>query len=718
MNFNFKTALASVLAVLGVKQLGANSEGRQQLTQEQADKLAKFGFSAEFIQNFRDGLAAAATGEEASEAETLATLRATVAQLTTRLMNSERDRQAAAADSEAAARLAKECADLRAQVEALAQSSESDPGSGAASHAQTAQANLMNDQQLCGREGVMFALADRPYNQRARAALLASKAGMQVMVPTASSMDFARLKEDLGAFYRVPWQQRIQSLLQELPTITAFFPLESGYQDMAVLANVWLGEFSQAGNTQSDFDNVVKGQYEFGDEVLRMSDVMFAHKFKNLKELEKTWIGYLNREGSDVMKWSFIEFILAETAKKLHNEQELRHVNGVRKNPTQDVPGRAMEAADGVYEFIRKRVDGYKDPNSGTTVYQIKPFELGEINEGNIGEKVYQGTSQIPAVLRDSGMLRLYMPSRMLVLYHKYNESKYGTHMDYTAAIRYVKEYPAVQIVEIPNADNHQRLIWTMDGNIKFYEDRPGEMLRFNIEQQDWTLKVWSNWREGVGAMAVGYKYTDKADMDYDRQMIFCNELDILADAYVESEPDKNPDVTVHTSVKTVANSSLLTITDITNAKVGVPVTIMCGSVSYGVKIAKSGKFAAITSDWQPNKGDTITLMKDQDGNFIELARTTAASGLYQFAANATTPSVAAGTKFVTGVNTQATAITNLTDAEDGVIYTIYGNPSGTPSTIANGGNFVLKAAMTLSSGASIALIKAADGKFHEVSRA
>lgn len=47
----------------------------------------------------------------------------------------------------------------------------------------------------------MFAM-DRPYNQRLRAEMLYRK-GLTVQVPTASSIDYSRLKEDLGAFYRI-----------------------------------------------------------------------------------------------------------------------------------------------------------------------------------------------------------------------------------------------------------------------------------------------------------------------------------------------------------------------------------------------------------------------------------------------------------------------------------------------------------------------------------
>ena len=64
---------------------------------------------------------------------------------------------------------------------------------------------------LGGLSGEMFAM-DRPYNQRLRAEMLYRK-GLTVQVPTASSIDYSRLKEDLGAFYRIPWQERLQSFL-------------------------------------------------------------------------------------------------------------------------------------------------------------------------------------------------------------------------------------------------------------------------------------------------------------------------------------------------------------------------------------------------------------------------------------------------------------------------------------------------------------------------
>ena len=687
----FKNFVPAILAILRITEWTKSAEEKNTLTEDQENQLKTMGFNDTFVAGFKTALENDFKEDEENGPKTqeqrdtrAAVLQGLLQDTTVKLAqaNAELETMRSKASTDAATIQAKETeiTNLNARIQTLSKAAEQDPGKGAGLQADAAVAfNLNDENQLAGMEGAMYAM-DRPYNVRARAALL-QRQGLTMMVPVASSMDYSRLREDLGAFYRIPWMDRLQSFLVQLPSIESIFPLESGYQDLATLVNIWLGEFSQPDNTESDFDNVVKGNYEFDNETLRMFDVMFAHRFKNLKQLEKLWIGSLNLEGSNPIKWSFIEYILAE---------------------------------DGIYEFLRKKIDGHVDINNGKTVFQIKPFVLGEITQANIGEKFYEGTSMIPAEIRDSGSLALYIPSYMLVWYHKYNELHYGTNQDYKANINYVKEYPSVKIITVPNADNHARIFWTMEGNIHTYEHLAGEMYNFNLEQEDWSLKVWSNWKESIWAVAVGFKYTKKADMDGSRQMIWANEYDRPASNFVDAEKDKNPDATVHSSIQTVANTSKLAITDITNAEVGQVITLKCGSTEFGVEIAVSGKFSLISAKWDPAKGDTITLMKRSDGKFIEIGRATAATDALQFTDDDTTPSVANGTVFVTGANTDATAITKLDDAEVGTTYTIYGAGTTNASTIANAGNFVLTEAMTLSEGHFIKLVAASDNKFYK----
>lgn len=730
----FKNFFPVVLTALGLTEFRKNQEGKVFFDETEKETLKTMGFTDEAI----SGIEAEAnqpdeTEDKAEESKANAIQAAVVRSAMNQISKLEQEKAAleekAAKEKEDYSALIKErdekIAGLNKQLATLSEL----PDTAQDVHLPGLQGStapkfdLSDTKQLGGMPGEMFGL-DRAYNRRARAALLANQ-GMMLPVAMATPQDFSTLKDDLGAFYRTQWRDRIQSLLAVLPSIEEIFPMEAGHQDLDTLVNVWFGEFSQADSSgESDFEKVKKGTYQFGTETLRMYGVMFVHVFQDLKQLEKLWIGYLNREGSNPVKLSFIEFLLAEISKVLHNEQQMRLVNGVRVNPNPNEPGRAMEAADGIYEYIRKRIDGHTDftPDGGTTgktVYQIKPFELPAITPGNIGEVFYLGTSMIPAQYRDTGMIRLYVPALLVSWYHKYNETHYGQNRDYNPKEMYVHEFPNVKIVPIPNADHHRRIFWTVEGNIKTYCQIAGEMYNFTLEQQDWRMKAWSNWKESIQAEAVGFKYTDPAEMDGSRQLIWANNEDLQESYFVEMKPDTNPSARLHTSMQTVANNGTFTITDITDAPVGKVLTLKCGEGGEnGVKINKSGNFSLLSAAWTPAKGEVIKLMKRSDGKFIEISRGEVNDEpAFQFEANDTTPSVAGGTVFVTGANTEATAITDLKFAVPGVVYTIFGSGSTNASTIANGGNFVLTAAMTLSDGKQIKLVKAGDGKFYELSR-
>lgn len=721
---NLKIFAAVFLAILGVDAFTKNEAGVFSLTDDQKAALEKEGYKADFISEFNNALAnnftdAPDTAETAEaslpDLETLRAIALELAALQTSLSKAEAELNtlnasngALQADKEL---LESKISTLNNQIETLKKAPEDDPGAGATVGTGNATTmNIKDEKQLMGLQGAMWSLENRPYNQRARAAMLA-KQGFEVLVPKSDTagVDFAQLEADLGAYYRSQKRKELYSFVTELPSVEAVFPLESGVQDREIITNLFLGEFSQADSSNdSNFANVVKGKYEIQPEEIRMYDVMLAFEFKQLKKLEKQWIGDLNKEGSSSIKISFIEYLLRETAKKLHNEREQRRMKGIRKNPTANVPGTAMEAATGYFHYISEKINAL----------QIKPFVLGEITSANIGDKVFQGTSQIPAELRDSGMMRLYMPSSMVVEYHKYNELHYGTNQDYTANNMFVKEYPDVKIVELKNCGTHRRLVWTLEGNIKTFEHVAGEMLDFRLSIKEWSVTVTSQWKEGLAAVLVGKKWDRAQDMDYNHQFIFASDKDLASTDFLPmAQDDATPSALLHKSLVSVANTQSIAITNIDDVAVGEQVTLKCGSDNYGITIAKSGNFSLISAAWNPSMGDTITLMKQDGGKFIELSRANAATTATAFAADDATPSVANGTEFIVGTNTAATAITKLDDATEGVIYTIHGNGTTNKGTIANAGNFVLTAAMDLTTGTFIKLVLAADGKFYEVAR-
>ena len=712
-----KRIVLTVLALIGVQAFAKDASGKIIFTEDQLAKLKTAGMAEDFAEKFS---AAFAVDPEKDTAESKALEDSMITALQKQVLSVAAAHKVTedflTAEKAAHAEALKIVTERDKTIKTLSRSREDDPPATVVDMKTDPKAKWIpkaGDTHLFGIAEPHYAIDDaHPYNQRAFAVAM-GKIGISIASPMAitPSIDYQSLKADLGEFYRVRKQDAIVSFLQTLPTLKDIFPSYSGYQDQSVLVNAFFSEFSQAGNESSDFDTVVKGSVKLEPEILTMYPVMFAHKFKDMKSLEKTWIGYLNREGSGAIKWSFIEYIMVEVAKVLKNEQEMRWISGVRIEPSLNVPGTAMGGSNGLLKFLKNKIANF----------QIQPFKMGEWDDSTIAEYIRKGTQMVPAILRNSGKFVLHMSPDTLSSYFRNLEALYGKNQDYTAGNLYVKEFPSVKIIVLPNMTTSKRLIWTFDGNLGIYEDLANEMLNFSFEQVDWALKVWSSWKESIQASAVGKKYASLAEMpaDFSNQMIFVNDVDEPASYYLQmAADDTTPSVLNHTSLVSVANSQATAITAIDDCAVGQEIRIQCGPGANSITIAKAGVFSLLSAAWNPVVGNILILKKRSDGKFIELKRISFSTDALVIAADDATPTVKDGVKFITSINTVATAITALDDAIVGVVYTLMGGSDVNATTIANAGNFSLTAPMTLGAGKFITLQKSEqDGKLYEITR-
>jgi hypothetical protein len=702
----------TVLTLLGLSAFMKTEDGKEHLTEEQKGQL-KVSFGDEVASEFIAALEKEGSGETI-DPETSAAM---AVKLSTHL-------QKAIAVSASIAKSFEEMkaenlnlkgsiGDLTKKIDILAKKPEDDPlpsGRGA-SDPKTRWIPTGKDTHLFGSNAPFMAIDDaHPYNQRAYAAI-ARNFGLIIPTREASSTDYASLKSDLGEFYRVRYTDQIHSFIKDMPSLSNIFPTQSNLQDEAIIANIFSTEFSQAWNPGSTFANLQKGSFKFEQEKIKMYDGTIVHTFTDMKDIEKTWIGYINKEGSGVIKWSLLEYLMVEVAKRAQNELEIRRLKGVYKAPTINTPGASINLSNGLLKRMKLWLAEFK----------LQPFSVGEWNAGNICNKVKEMTAMIPEHIRMTGQIVLYMSSDAWSLYLQNHELLHGGNMDYKADIKSVKEYPEVTIVPIPGMAPSKRMIWTYKGNFFLAEDKPGEMYAFNFEQQDFTLKCWSIWKESIWASAVGKKRASAAEFngDYLDQAIWCNDVDEPADYFVSMDADDvTPSVINHTSLVTVANAAATAITGIDDAVVGQEIRIKWGNATNAPTIAKSGNFsllpAAITA---PEVGDIIYLKKRSDGKFIQVKYETVSSDAIVIAADDTTPDVSTGTVFITSVNTVPTAITTFDNAVEGTPFTVYGGSDTNASTIADSGNFDLVSAMTLGAGTYIVLQLMADAKFYEISR-
>jgi hypothetical protein len=694
-----------VLAILGIQEFAQDADKKYSLTAEQRAKLVEMlgeDFAKEFEAKMNDpdpvaGSSAAPAPAAAPPATPPAPAAGPDSVMARTMAQMALDHQ-------------REMATMQQQIAGLLNKPQDDPpAGGGAATAATDSAWIAEGKYLFGVKNELFAIGpNRPWNQAAYAALAAQE-GYVITLPKAGSVDYTQLKSDLGSYYRQRRQDAIVSYVTTLPSLDSIFPREYGYQDQAVLPQLFPSELSQP--HQDTF--TPKGSFTIDPETLSMWDVKFDHKFANLKEIEKVWIGYLNKEKSNAMKWSFIEFLLMEAAKILSNEYNLRKVGGVGIPAISSVATSFLHGSDGVLKFIEKKIANF----------QIKPFDIGDYSASTIVSHVKTATGMIPRHLLDTGAFKCYMSMNTYMMYKEHYKTLYGTYTDYDGPTKWVDGYEnLVEIVPVPGA--FRRIWWTFAGNIRQFEMAPGEMTMFDLEQEDRTLKAWSNWKESVWAFMVGKKFASAAAQTYEQQMIFTTTVEDVY-TYISVPADTaTPSVAYHNCLVVANNTTATAITDFVGSggssatiAVGTIIRVKCGSSTNKVSIAASGNFV-LASAWSPNLGDEIILMTRSDKKFVEIGRIDSSTGALYFTADDTTPSVKDGSIFYLPANTQATAITNLDDAVVGKTYTLIGTSATNASTIANSGNFVLTAAMTLNATGWIKLRKSAsNGKFYEIER-
>jgi len=402
-----------------------------------------------------------------------------------------------------------------------------------------------------------------------------------------------------GESYIVRRQDALISYLRTLPSVTALFAVRYGVQDKMEMTNSFLTDFSQAWQT----GRVFKGGHSVEPMLAEVFDVMLKHKFTEMKKLEREYIGYLNRENSFPIKWSMVEWLMAETLKKLLNEQNERRIQGRQIAPTAGTAGHHLFGSNGLIAQLTKYVtDGYltreADLNTYTasTIYAYVDTFVERINQ------------LIPSL---SGYV-LHINSKHIPWYLKGYEAANGTKLDYNGAKLEIKNYSLDSIIGVPNMGNSCLMFITMPGNIEFYEMAAGEMAAFYFQQDLDELLVMSTWKEGVGAYMVGKKNGAKKD-----QFIFLNDpfTALIAGA-------TTADASVNNTFKTIANAGATVFTDFVGASEGVVYKLICGATANATSTAKAAKLSDVNV-WTPTAvGDFLEVSWNATtGKFVEVSR-------------------------------------------------------------------------------------------------
>lgn len=409
-------------------------------------------------------------------------------------------------------------------------------------------------------------------------------------------------------------QDALIARVLQVRDLTQFFPVRYGVQDRDLLFNTFFGELSQ-GYQEGE---VYKGGMKIENEMGYVDDAMIKLKFGPMKELERMYIAYLNKEGSDPIKWTMIEYCILHELETAQVEQNKRRMRGIYVKPEAGVAGSYLNAGTGIiYTLLRYVHD-----------YSIKPHDdaaYRSYTSSTMLDAVQEFCSDVVSSLSEDMDLDkhvLYLNKLHQPWWIKNVRTKYGKDIDFKGPEGYLNVVPDtnIHIKWLPYLGQMKLMLFDIPGNLQFIEYIPGEMLSIKMEEQMEMVRAWSTWKEGCGAAFTGRKFSSKEDMDanaYDWQQIFMN-LPVHSIAADAVKVDGNDGFWQLTGENTAATA----ITDIEHAKAGVAYCIEIGDATYPSTIAKSGKFENLTEAWTPTQvGDYILVILRSDGKFVDLER-------------------------------------------------------------------------------------------------
>lgn len=419
----------------------------------------------------------------------------------------------------------------------------------------------------------------------------------------------------LGNQFMVRRQDALIARILMLKSVDEFFPVRYGIQDREMITNAFFTEVSQ-GYQEGD---VWKGGMILEPEFGYVDDAMFKSKFGNMKAIERLYIGYLNTQGSDPIKWSMIEYMLLNSYTVMLQEYNKRRIMGIYYTPEAGVPGSYLNAGTGViYTLIRYMHENKLLPHSDAA--------FASYDDTTFLETVQAFLEEVRTSLAEDQTLdnfAIYLNYNQKQWWTKDIRAKYGKDIDFQGPNSYMNIVPdtSTPIMWIPNMGQSKFMFMQVPGNIQGLGYVPGEMLAVQGFQDMELIKAWSTWKEGTSAAYVGRRFSSAADLlanQWKLQQIFCNKPVVaLADGATA------PDASLNFWFKTGANSADTAITDIANAKNGPAYIIECGSLTKASTIAKAGKFATITDAYAPAAvGDYIMVVLNGAGTgFLELER-------------------------------------------------------------------------------------------------
>ncbi|GAB3233125.1 hypothetical protein GCM10027346_20860 [Hymenobacter seoulensis] len=222
-------------------------------------------------------------------------------------------------------------------------------------------------------------------------------------------------------------------------------------------------------------------------------------------ELEATWAGFLTGEGIKRTEWPFIRWYIEQyLIPQSQQDYELLEVyNGKFVAPTAGTPGAAGTSMNGIKTTINTHITAGRITPIVTGALATDPEALVDQLE-QFADRIGQAYWGIP--------MQLGMSEQTQRRFLRGQERKYGKNTQGAGVGEQINN-TKITVVGLPSMAGSNKIWCTPKPNAVVLGKRTGNQGKFQVENVDRQVKVYSDWSKGVGFIIPEIVFTNDQEL-------------------------------------------------------------------------------------------------------------------------------------------------------------------------------------------------------------
>lgn len=341
-----------------------------------------------------------------------------------------------------------------------------------------------------------------------------------------------------------------------------------------------------------------------------------------LQEIEDSWLNFMNKEGSQPEKMTFVRFLVAELMKQARVEDRISTVMGIYvKTPDGATsPGKMINRQNGLLYQLWKARDIDK---------KYRAFNVGAPTVANIIDYLHDPDTgiieQLPFDVKNMQGLKLYMEKKYWDAYKAKIKERDGQNTDYKGLPEYPENYPNIEVVPLVDMNGTGFMFMTFADNIEILENIPAEKAAYKFQQILRDLYLMADYKLGVRLIHIGRKINPTDPEQFKTQSVWSNNVPIFKNSvYIPVFDDKTGTLRVDYKNVEVDSAWSTDITALSNVVEGQVIKIQGNTELLNAKNVKNNANLLLTADFNLKLGGTLTVRINENLKAVELTRTTA----------------------------------------------------------------------------------------------